>query len=444
MLKVFDSYFQENTSTKISSLSEGIKVEKKWLNRKTIEKYSEEQLQRYSELVIELSKNILALLRYTNFQSKGQGGGGQSILDHYQKIKDQLPYTMKGEFIRNVRDNLTSQGGSSSMGIDRIGAKDQAAKGKVDHTGDWSIFGQIMRKIKEQKFKPLMVNQATDKCWSTRFIHEGGIDDTGLFRESLYEFSVELMSSALPLIVKTANNKNDCGENREKWTLNPSSTSPSHLDMYEFLGSMIGMSVRADHLLNIEMASPFWKNILQQPLDLNDLSAIDTLAVKSIENLKKMRDTGAGNEIEYLDYNFTTIVSSGQEVELKRGGADIIVTEENLDEYIELVTKIRLNEGLEQYEAIRRGINFIIPRYFLKLLSWKELEYKVCGRKEIETDALKAITTYSGGDASCSTAKYFWKAFEDFSYEERSLYVRFVWGRSRLPLPGESNEKHHV
>ena len=156
-----------------------------------------------------------------------------------------------------------------------------------------------------------MVNQATDKCWSTRFIHEGGIDDTGLFRESLYEFSVELMSSALPLIVKTANNKNDCGENREKWILNPASSSPSHLDMYEFLGAMIGMSVRADHLLNIEMASPFWKNILQLPLDLNDLSAIDTLAVKSIENLKKMRDTGAGNEIEYLDYNFTTILSSG-------------------------------------------------------------------------------------------------------------------------------------
>lgn len=211
--------------------------------------------------MIDLSKNILALLRYTNFQSKSQAGGGQSILEHYQKIKDQLPYQMKGEFIRNVRDNLTSQS-SCSMSIDRIGAKDQAAKGKVDHTGDWSIFGQIMRKIKEQKYKPLMMNQATDKCWSTRFVHEGGIDDTGLFRESLYEFSVELMTSALPLLVKTANNKNDCGENREKFILNPASSSPSHIDMYEFLGSMIGMSVRADHLLNIEMASPFWKNIL--------------------------------------------------------------------------------------------------------------------------------------------------------------------------------------
>ena len=88
MLKVFESYFQENTSTKISGISDGIKVEKKWLNRKTIDKYSEEQLQKYSELVIDLSKNILTLLRYTNFQSKSQAGGGQSILEHYQKVKE--------------------------------------------------------------------------------------------------------------------------------------------------------------------------------------------------------------------------------------------------------------------------------------------------------------------------------------------------------------------
>ncbi len=41
MLKVFESYFLAHTGTKLSSLSE-IKIEKKWLQRKSIEKYSEE------------------------------------------------------------------------------------------------------------------------------------------------------------------------------------------------------------------------------------------------------------------------------------------------------------------------------------------------------------------------------------------------------------------
>ncbi len=89
-----------------------------------------------------MSKNILSLLRYTNFHSKSQpGGSGQSILELYERVKDILPYSMKGEFIRNLRDNLTSHGGAGDVAIDRIGAKEQAAKGKVDHTGDWSIFG---------------------------------------------------------------------------------------------------------------------------------------------------------------------------------------------------------------------------------------------------------------------------------------------------------------
>lgn len=34
--------------------------------------------------------------------------------------------------------------------------------------------------------------------------------------------------------------------------------------------------------------------------------------------------------------------------------------------------------------------------------------------------------------------------FEDFTYDERALYLRFVWGRSRLPLPGEGSDNHSI
>ena len=179
------------------------------------------------------------------------------------KVKDILPYAIKGDFIRNMRDSLKTESAMGDMPIDRINAKAQAAKGLVDHTGDWSIFGQIMRKMKEKKLKPLKHNSSQNHCWKTCFVHEGGYDIGGLFREALFEFSNELMSSALPLIVKTPNNKNDCGENREKWILNPGANSPSHMEMFEFLGVMIGMSIRADHLLNIEIARGFWKNLLE-------------------------------------------------------------------------------------------------------------------------------------------------------------------------------------
>ena len=83
--------------------------------------------------------------------------------------------------------------------------------------------------MKDAEYKPLRVNGSSDRPWNTHFVGEGGYDAGGLFRESLFEFSNELMSSAVPLLIKTPNNKNDCGEDREKWMVNPSSTSPSHL-----------------------------------------------------------------------------------------------------------------------------------------------------------------------------------------------------------------------
>ena len=89
---------------------------------------------------------------------------------------------MKSEFIQNVRDNLTHGGGSGDLALDRIKAKSLASKGKVDHYGDWSIFGQIFRKMKEKDFRPLRINGSSDKPWNTCFVGEGGYDAGGLFR----------------------------------------------------------------------------------------------------------------------------------------------------------------------------------------------------------------------------------------------------------------------
>ena len=37
----------------------------------------------------------------------------------------------------------------------------------------------------------------------------------------------------------------------------------------------------------------------------------------------------------------------------------------------------------------------------------------------------------------------FWRVFESFSQENRSLYLKFVWGRTRLPI-GVCTQKHKV
>lgn len=59
----------------------------------------------------------------------------------------------------------------------------------------------------------------------------------------------------------------------------------------------------------------------------------------------------------------------------------------------------------------------------------------VAGRSDINVNLLKENTEYGEGYTEDSKAvKLFWKVITNFSDEERELYLKFVWGRSRLPL----------
>lgn len=57
----------------------------------------------------------------------------------------------------------------------------------------------------------------------------------------------------------------------------------------------------------------------------------------------------------------------------------------------------------------------------------------VCGSPEIPLSLLKSVASYKGVDATSSLVQWFWEVMEEFSNHERSLFLRFVWGRTRLP-----------
>ena len=52
----------------------------------------------------------------------------------------------------------------------------------------------------------------------------------------------ELEEGIVPLLIRSPNNRNELGEHRDRYILNPSSTTPSHLQMYSFLGGLIAHS----------------------------------------------------------------------------------------------------------------------------------------------------------------------------------------------------------
>ena len=90
------------------------------------------------------------------------------------------------------------------------------------------------------------------------------------------------------------------------------------------------------------------------------------------------------------------------------------------------------------------GIDKTFDKKFLRIINWKYLEYKVVGSNEISVDRLKEITSYRNCSETHDVIKRFWQVLDNFSNEDKISYLRFVWGRTRLPLKEEEVLENHT
>jgi len=122
--------------------------------------------------------------------------------------------------------------------------------------------------------------------------------------------------------------------------------------------------------------------------------------------------------------------------ELVPGGAGRRVTFASRFEFVALLRRFKLHEVDRQLAAMRRGFHFVAPLRILQLFTWQQLEELVAGKPDIDAEDLRRHTAYAGCNAQTPVIGHFWKTFEALDQTERSAFVRFVWGRSRLPLKG--------
>jgi E3 ubiquitin-protein ligase HERC2 len=271
-------------------------------------------------------------------------------------------------------------------------------------------------------------------CWFRLFafiIGENAIDAGGPYRESWSGFAQELMSPALPLLSRSPNSVHQVGSNRETWVLNPDATSPDHLQMFAFLGKLIGMAVRTRNYLELNLAPIVWKAIVEETVTLADVKAIDEVACNMLESLKDHDhddDYFAAVELTFVSYSL-----AGHEVELHPSGASEIVTNSNKAQYCRELEAYLTGELRVVAQAVRAGLSTILPPGILRLITGAELEKMACGNPVIDVGLLRDNTVYDGYSPSDNTIGYFWECISEFSEREKVQFLRFSWGRSRLP-----------
>jgi hypothetical protein len=89
---------------------------------------------------------------------------------------------------------------------------------------------------------------------------------------------------------------------------------------------------------------------------------------------------------------------------------------------------------------VREGVGSVVPLHQLSLWSGAELQRTVAGEPNVDLDRLRAHTKLEYPlSADSREVVLLWELLEGFTAVERSLFLRFAWGRSRLPS-GDSEQ----
>ena len=147
------------------------------------------------------------------------------------------------------------------------------------------------------------------------------------------------------------------------------------------------------------------------------------------------------NSIEdVIDETFTTAEDRFGEmvtIDLKPGGADVPVTDENKKEYVDLVVEYRIFKRVqEQFEAFMSGFNELIPQELINVFDERELELLIGGMSEIDVDDWAKYTDYRGYEMNDEVIQWFWKCIRGWPAERKSRLLQFTTGTSRIPVNG--------
>ncbi|XP_071421593.1 E3 ubiquitin-protein ligase HECTD3-like [Pithys albifrons albifrons] len=324
--------------------------------------------------------------------------------------------------------------------INRLLAREHHANPALDPSCRNTVFTQLYEGLRSSKNNqpldyrwPLTYTQ----WWECDFINEGIIDNGGGFRDSLSDVSEELCPSSgdvpvpLPFFVRTSNQGNSSSDTRDMYVPNPSCKD---FPKYEWIGQLMGAALRSKEFLILSLPALVWKQLAAEEVSWSkDFATVDSELVKQLEVLE-----GADEEaFEFMfgrELTYTTVLSDQRMVELIPNGSNTVVRYEDRKEFIRLVQKARLEESKEQIIAMRAGLLRVVPQPVLDLLTWQQMEKKICGNPEITVAELRKFIKFDDFPSDDTRVQYFLEALNNFTSEDLSRFLKFVTGRSRLPV----------
>ncbi|XP_047141200.1 ubiquitin-protein ligase E3B isoform X1 [Hydra vulgaris] len=268
-------------------------------------------------------------------------------------------------------------------------------------------------------------------------LDEVGIDQDGVFKEFLEDVITEAFNPELNLFKMT------CGEEQRLYPSPTSFLHENHLQLFEFVGKMLGKALYEGILVDVPFASFFLNYMLQHkhsPMysSIDELPSLDPEMYKNLNFIKTYN--GDVSDLELVFAFDEDVLGQMVTHDLKPGGRFVSVTNSNKMTYIHLMARYRLHTQIKQQSAaFVQGFLSIISPEWLRIFSAPQLQRLISGDTEnFDLADLKNYTRYYGGyHASHQTIVWLWDILSnDFTLQEKKLFLKFVTSCSNPPLLG--------
>jgi len=217
-----------------------------------------------------------------------------------------------------------------------------------------------------------------------KFRGEEGLDYGGVAREWLHLLSQQMLNPYYGLF---------CYSRDDNYTLhiNPDSgVNPEHLSYFHFVGRIMGLAVFHGHHLDGGFTLPFYKMLLNKPINLDDITKVDPELHRSLTWMLDNDITGVIDTTFSVEHNAYGAI---QVHDLKPNGREVVVTEDNKREYVRLYVSYRFMRGIEQqFLSLQKGFHELIASNLLRPFDERELELLIGGICKIDTADWQANT----------------------------------------------------
>ena len=168
--------------------------------------------------------------------------------------------------------------------------------------------------------------------------------------------------------------------------------------------------------------------------DINDIKYFDIEIFHSLQSLLNTTNLDINNDIYF------TWTINQNEIELIDGGSNILVNNENKNQYINKIIELICFKSIKsELDAFKNGFISIIPLNFINIFAIEEFSFILSGQSDINLKDWKSNTIYKGNlNEKNEVIVLFWEVLQELNNEQLLLFFKFCTGSTRVPVDGFS------